>query len=170
MARRLYRSKRDCIIGGVAGGLAEYLDVDPTIVRILWVILAFLDGIGVLAYIIAWIIVPPNPSPESGPRFERTESIRNEVIEKAKEVEARLKGDSTAAPEAPDAARAQREPDDRGGSRNEGARVVGLVLVVAGLLLLARNFWSWVDLGTLWPVAIIVAGIALLASGFARRR
>ncbi|MEW5867061.1 MAG: PspC domain-containing protein [Bacillota bacterium] len=165
MAKRLYRSKRDCIIGGVAGGLAEYFDVDPTIVRILWVLLAFADGIGVLAYIIAWIVVPPNPGPESGERFEKTESIRNEVIDKAKEVEARLKGEAAhlgqgGSPRAPGN---ERSPES-------SAKVVGVVLVCVGLLFLARNFWSWIDFGTLWPVVLVVAGVALLVSGFAKHR
>lgn len=165
MAKRLYRSKRDCIIGGVAGGLAEYLDVDPTIVRILWVLLAFADGIGVLAYIIAWIVVPPNPGPESGERFEKTESIRNEVIDKAKEVEARLKGEAAylgqgGSSRAPGS---ERSPES-------SAKVVGVVLVCVGLLFLARNFWSWIDFGTLWPVVLVVAGVALLVSGFAKHR
>jgi len=60
--RRLYRSGQDRILGGVCGGIAEYLGVDPVIVRLLWVILTLLSfGAGVLAYIIAWIIIPRNP-------------------------------------------------------------------------------------------------------------
>lgn len=55
---RLYRSKKDRILGGVCGGLGEYFEVDPTLVRLLWVIFALGYGSGVLAYLIAWIIVP----------------------------------------------------------------------------------------------------------------
>jgi phage shock protein C len=58
---RLYRSGRDRILGGVCGGIAEYLGVDPVIIRLLWVIAIFAWGFGVLAYIIAWIIIPRNP-------------------------------------------------------------------------------------------------------------
>lgn len=165
MAKRLYRSKRECIIGGVAGGLAEYFDVDPTIMRILWVLVAFANGIGVLAYIVAWIVVPANPRWQSGERFERTESIRNEVLDKAREVEARLKGEVAhlGQEETPRAPGSERSPES-------SAKVVGIVLVCIGLLFLARNFWSWIDFGTLWPVILVVAGVALLASGFARHR
>ena len=46
------------MIGGVCNGLAEYFDVDPTIIRLIWVIFAFCGGGGVLAYLIAWIILP----------------------------------------------------------------------------------------------------------------
>lgn len=58
MAKRLYRSRESKVIGGVCGGLGEYFDVDPVLVRIITVILAFGPGVGVLAYIIAWIIIP----------------------------------------------------------------------------------------------------------------
>ncbi len=61
-ARRLYRSGQDRILGGVCGGIAEYLGIDPTIVRILWVIGTLAWGFGILLYIIMWIIVPRNPS------------------------------------------------------------------------------------------------------------
>ena len=59
--KRLYRSKKERIIAGVCGGIAEYFNVDPTLVRLAWVVLALGWGTGVLAYIIAWIIVPENP-------------------------------------------------------------------------------------------------------------
>ena len=56
--RRLYRSGRDKILGGVCGGIGEYLGVDPVIIRLLWIVATFAWGTGVLAYIIAWIIIP----------------------------------------------------------------------------------------------------------------
>ncbi len=59
--RRLYKSRRDKMIDGVCGGIAEYFGVDPTVVRILWVLSVFLGGSGILAYIACMIIVPPNP-------------------------------------------------------------------------------------------------------------
>lgn len=58
MARRLYRSKSERILGGVCGGLGEYLDVDPTVVRLVFILLAILGGHGVLAYLILLLIMP----------------------------------------------------------------------------------------------------------------
>jgi len=58
---RLYRSGKDKILGGVCGGIGEYLGVDPVLIRILWVIGSFAWGFGILAYLIAWIIIPRNP-------------------------------------------------------------------------------------------------------------
>lgn len=57
MAKRLYRSRNDRMIGGVCGGLAEYFDIDPTIVRLGFVALFFIGG-AILAYIIAWLVIP----------------------------------------------------------------------------------------------------------------
>ena len=59
-AKKLYRSGKDKILGGVCGGIGEYLDVDPTIIRLLWVFFG-LSGIGVLFYFLAWLIIPRNP-------------------------------------------------------------------------------------------------------------
>jgi len=56
--KKLYRSSTDQKLCGVCGGLAEYLDVDPTIIRLLWVIFTFFGGAGLLAYIICAIVVP----------------------------------------------------------------------------------------------------------------
>lgn len=56
--KRLYRSRRERMLAGVCGGIAEYFDADPTVVRLLWVLITLFWGVGLLAYIIAWIIVP----------------------------------------------------------------------------------------------------------------
>ena len=61
--RMLYRSGKDRILGGVCGGIAEYLGVDPVLIRLLWVIFTLaLWGLGILVYIISWIIIPRNPN------------------------------------------------------------------------------------------------------------
>lgn len=58
--KKLARSKDDRMLAGVAGGLAEYLDIDPAIVRILFVIIALLGGgfTGILIYVVLWIVMP----------------------------------------------------------------------------------------------------------------
>ncbi|MBN2900077.1 MAG: PspC domain-containing protein [Clostridia bacterium] len=60
MAKQIYRSSHNAVIGGVCGGLGEYFDIDPVIMRIIWVLLLF-SGVGFLAYIAAWIIIPRRP-------------------------------------------------------------------------------------------------------------
>jgi len=59
--KRLYRSGKERILGGICGGIAEYFNVDPVIVRLLWVFFGLAYGAGLLAYLIAWIIIPRNP-------------------------------------------------------------------------------------------------------------
>lgn len=56
--KRLYRSKTNHIIGGVCGGLGEYFNLDPVLIRLVWIILILFGGIGLLLYVIAWIIIP----------------------------------------------------------------------------------------------------------------
>ena len=58
MKKRLYRSTREKMIAGVCGGIAEYFDIDPTLVRLLWVVFCVMGGSGVLAYLIAALIIP----------------------------------------------------------------------------------------------------------------
>ena len=60
-SKRLYRSRRDVMICGVCGGIAEYFDIDPTIVRLIAVVLIFGWGYGLLAYLVGAIIIPKNP-------------------------------------------------------------------------------------------------------------
>ena len=61
MSKRLYRSNRNRMLCGVCGGIAEYFDIDPALVRVGWVLFCVLGGSGVLAYIIAAMIIPRNP-------------------------------------------------------------------------------------------------------------
>jgi phage shock protein PspC (stress-responsive transcriptional regulator) len=71
--KRLYRSNKDRMLGGVCAGLGEHLDVDPTVIRFVWVVLTAISmGTGIIVYILAWIIIPeedtagkipPSPGP-----------------------------------------------------------------------------------------------------------
>ncbi len=61
MKKRLYRSRDNSMIAGVCGGLGEYFDMDPTFIRLLWIVFTLAGGSGILAYIIAWIIIPQHP-------------------------------------------------------------------------------------------------------------
>jgi phage shock protein C len=71
--KRLYRSKKDMMLGGVCAGIGEHLDVDPTVIRLVWVVLTAISmGTGILVYILAWIIIPEEDTagatpPSSGP-------------------------------------------------------------------------------------------------------
>jgi phage shock protein C len=59
--RKLYRSRSNRMLAGVCGGLAQYFNIDPTLVRVLFVVLAVLGGSGLLIYLVLWIVVPEEP-------------------------------------------------------------------------------------------------------------
>lgn len=60
--KKLYRSDENKMLAGVCGGIAEYFDVDPTLIRLAWVVFSLLGGSGLLAYILAAIIIPRDDS------------------------------------------------------------------------------------------------------------
>ncbi len=65
--KRLYRSRNERIFGGVCGGIGTYYNTDPNLIRILWVVLTLVSiGIGIVAYIVAWILIPDEPEPSGG--------------------------------------------------------------------------------------------------------
>jgi phage shock protein PspC (stress-responsive transcriptional regulator) len=59
--KRLYRSRKERMLGGVCAGLGEYLRVDPTLLRLLFILFTLMGGQGILAYLILWVIVPDEP-------------------------------------------------------------------------------------------------------------
>jgi phage shock protein C len=59
--KRLYRSRKNAMLGGVCAGLAEYFGIDPTIVRLIFVLLFLFGGHGLLIYLILWLVVPRQP-------------------------------------------------------------------------------------------------------------
>ncbi len=83
MEKKLYRSQKDRMIGGVCGGLGEYFGIDPTIVRLLFVAFALAGGPGLIAYLVFLIVVPDESTVASTPRpsEERVGPDKVEVID-----------------------------------------------------------------------------------------
>lgn len=80
MNKRLYRSEENKIVGGVCGGIGEYFELDPVLVRIITVLLIMAPGIGVLAYIIGWIIIPKRPPEVAASQTEYQFSSWNKYL------------------------------------------------------------------------------------------
>jgi phage shock protein C len=139
---RLYRSPDDRMLAGVAGGLAEMLDIDPSIIRIVWAIVIVLTGgLALLVYIVMAIVVPERPVG----------------------VEARH-ADGPPAGAAPGQAGSTPGPARRSG-RSDGARgglVAGLVLILIGGFFLVRELIPSIDLGFWWPTVAIGLGVVLV--------
>jgi phage shock protein PspC (stress-responsive transcriptional regulator) len=74
--KRLYRSKIDRMLGGVCAGLGEHFDIDPTVIRLVWaVITVILIGMGVLVYILAWILIPEEDTGSSEQKTQKSEEV-----------------------------------------------------------------------------------------------
>ncbi len=159
VAKKLYRSRRERILGGVAGGLAEYFDVDVTLVRLAWVMVALAGGFGLLAYIAAWVIMPEEPEAERRSRAHAAEGGEPEVV--VPEVE-------DAGEEADPGTSAQTE--ERGTEARGRNWFFGLLLVALGFYLLVQNLVPELQLAKFWPVALILLGGLILAGAFGRSK
>lgn len=61
MEKKLYRSFTDRRLAGVCGGIGEYFNIDPTVIRLAWVLFSLMGGSGLLAYVLAALLIPENP-------------------------------------------------------------------------------------------------------------
>jgi len=156
--KRLYRSRYDTIIGGVAGGLAEYFEIDVLIVRILFVVLAFAAAGGVLLYLILWIVIPINPDYRyrSFNHFKTTENMENKEKENDKTTSEQQQNVPPPPPPF--------YPSDK--DKNEGNLIAGIALITIGGMFLVDRFVPQIDFGDLWPLLLIVAGILIMRKHF----
>lgn len=137
--KRLYRSTTDRVIGGVAAGLAAYFKLDILLVRLLFVIFTIFGGGAVIIYIILWIVTPELPGDGT-------------LIQKSTPMEPQEKPN---------------KPSQ--GSRQKGNLIGGLVLITLGAIFLADQLIPQLDFGDLWPVILIVIGIALLFNAYGKK-
>ena len=158
MRERLYRSRTDRMLLGVAGGLARYLDIDASLVRIVWALLVFAGGAGILLYIVAAIVIPEEPvasgvgdlPPQPGDPTPVTDAV---------------------AGAAPGAAAGQPWGYRGGAERREragGAVLIGVVLVVIGAWLLLQRFLPEIDAEFVWPILLVLLGGALVIGALRR--
>jgi len=86
MEKKIYRSQKNKVIGGVCGGIGEYFDIDPVLIRLIFIILFFSFGIGFLGYIIAWIIIPEKPLDNASIEVDKDEKTIKRQKEKRTKV------------------------------------------------------------------------------------
>lgn len=134
--KQLYRSKEGRVLGGVCAGLSKYLGVDTVLVRLVFLALAFVNGLGAMLYMIMWIIVPD----ESSRGLSGEDAVRANLNDMAQQI--RRIGKSMNAP--------------------QGATIGGLVLIGLGVIFLLHQFFPAVSLAVLWPVIFILIGGYLL--------
>ncbi len=148
MNQKLYRSRTNKILGGVCGGLGEYFNLDPVLIRVIFVILAFIHGIGILLYIIMLVIVPQKP-------FDWT--VHTETPPSGEP----STPPSTDQPKPEFSFQPVKEP-------SKGKFVAGIVLVLLGLIFLFDNLFPQLDFHDFLPLVLIVIGISLLWNSIRR--
>lgn len=146
MNKRLTRSVKDKVIGGVAGGLAEYFEIDPVLVRVLFVVSLFFHGAGFIAYIILWIIVPQAPYV-----FDMSNNVNSSL---PGETSPNVQTDSEN-----QAASYLKQLDEKKSRRHRSA---GIVLIIIGCIFLADNFIPRFHFSDFWPLILIAIGASLL--------
>lgn len=143
--RRLYRRKEDSVIAGVCGGLGDYLELDPVLVRLLFIFFAIFSGLAIVVYIFLWLFVPCRGQETQSPG-DRAQAGAQEMAARARELRDSLQGG--------------------GETARRASLIVGGALVFFGLAFLLRNLgftWlRWLGARTIWPLLLIGAGLALL--------
>lgn len=140
-ARRLHRSQDDRFLFGVAGGLADYFEVEPVLVRVGWILLTIATaGIAALAYIVMAIFTPYSGHRETEPSRDR----RDGVVESA--------------------------PDNSPSKRHILRNILGVGLIIAGMIILLQNLgvFGSIPWSIVWPVAISLLGVAILLPSIRR--
>lgn len=146
MNKRLYRSQRNKVLAGVASGLGQYFDVDPIIIRILFLVVALAGGGGILAYIILWIAIPQEPFVPTDFSTEQPYQASNADINNP----------------------AQPSPDLPNNSKRNGV-VGGIILITLGLLFFIARVVPHINFGDLWPVMLIVVGGIIIFTSLANK-
>ena len=137
MEKKLYRSYDNKMVAGVSAGIADYFELDPVIIRAAFILCTIGGGIGILAYILLWIIVPIDN------RVKVNNKSENEMIsddmKKEEWKEIYLK------------------------RRQSRHSILGISIIVIGFLWLADNLIPQFDVSRFWPVTLILLGLFILA-------
>ena len=182
MAKRLTRDRRNAIFGGVASGYGDYFDIDPVLVRLGFILLCFLNGVGVIFYLVSWVVMPVRedgeaeaapadgtPPPGDEGTGSRTEKVVDEVREASETIADEVREVSRKVADGVKATGERVIADVRlstSGS-GRGSLAAGIVLILIGMLFLVDRIpwlhWPhWINLSSLWPLILIGVGFAML--------
>lgn len=148
---RLYRSYKNSVIGGVCGGIGEYLNTDPILFRILFVVAFLVGGSGFLVYVVLWIVIPQKEIPNiSGMESFEESSDPNNMEEENINIE--IEKDNM--------------EEQKKQTKNDGNLWGGLILITLGAIFLIDRFVPRIDFGDLWPLILIVVGVILISKNY----
>lgn len=131
--KRLYRSNTAKVIGGVCGGLADYLNIDVALIRVAFVLLVLFGGSGVLVYLIMWIAIPAQTG-----TFTQYEDLSEKKNQDSSEDMPRDKKD------------------------NNSSMIAGIALIFVGLLFLVDRLMPYSQVLDLWPLLLVGLGVLLI--------
>jgi len=151
MENRLYRRRKDKVFGGIASGLGQYLDIDPIIVRIVFVLITLFHGVGLLVYIIMWIVMPEEP-------IENLYQSMNEPTSKDKSES----GDSSTS----EFAEFDSNFNEITTTTSNSRTIVGALLIGIGFIFLLERFIPSFDFELILALGLILLGIGLTFNFF----
>ncbi len=139
----LYRSESNKVIAGIAGGLGEYFNFDPTIIRVLFILLTIFGGSGLLIYIVLWLVLPAH----STVLKNSSDTIRSNIEE--------MKSTTRTF------AHSIRRPD---GNRENSKFWWAIIIIILGFFFLLNNFGLLepLNLDKFWPLLLIIFGLAII--------
>ena len=154
MEKKLYRDELNKKVAGVCAGLAEYLNVDVTVVRVIFALAIFMKGVGVLPYIVLWVVLPKKPYHLGNPNVDYTVPPSNEPFNP-------FRADANTPP--PFAIKPKKS--------SNGGLIAGIALVLFGsfFLLEQLDFIPFLSFHDVWPVILIVMGAVIIFSGIEKK-
>ena len=155
--KKLFRSVDDNIIAGVCGGLAEYFQIDSSLIRIIFILLAIGGGSGVLIYLILWLVLPSAKQNDSGKqnkkevdKEEKIKEFADEIKDKAKSMAKEFDNKSSIL-------------DRRLLKKGRKINILGVILILVGLTSIWNQiFPKMIDWEIFWPVILILVGMLLI--------
>jgi phage shock protein C len=175
---RLYRSRTDRVLFGVAGGFAEWLDIDPSLVRLVWALLVVAGGAGLLLYVIAALVIPeepwelsadaPAPAADAAAAAAGTAAAGTAAAGTAAAGTAAAGTAVMSRTQARQARRAARQAA-RPHRDGTGLLVLGVILVAVGGLFLVRDLLPAFDDRFFGPALLIAIGVVLVAGAVRRQ-
>jgi phage shock protein C len=158
MEKKLYRSQTNRVLAGIAGGLGEYFDVDPTIIRLLFILMIVFGGSGIIIYLILWILMPNNPEENLAIDKDRIKKVAEEIKDKAGKMGEEIKDEI------------KKEPAPERTKRSGG--LFGWILIIVGAVFLinafspiaVRFFFS-----RFWALGLILLGLIFIVRASARK-
>jgi phage shock protein C len=165
MERRLFRSQQNRIFMGVCGGLGEYFNVDPVIIRVITVLLILFTWIvpGIIAYLVMALVIPLQGAAPGKP-----EDVLHENVAEIKDATVRIGENIRSTFEAKDTPSGptgkgpgSTPPGSPSRLSNSGLYIIGIIIVAIGVFFLLVNFisWFWVKL---WPLWLVAAGVVII--------